>query len=90
MQGHHGTEENVHDRKASPLHPHLRNPQQPCETLEPVDLLAACNIRATRRQGEDVGKGASAGGGAEEDEVGGDTGRGAPRDDAVVLREVGD
>jgi len=62
--GYHGTEENLHDRKTSPLYPHLRNPQQPCKTLEPVHLLTAPNIRATRRQREDVGKGASAGGGA--------------------------
>ena len=81
---------NLHHGKTSPLHPHLRDPKHTRKTLKPANLLAAGEIGATGRQREDVRKGAGAGGGTEEDEVGGDAGRGAPRDDAVVLGEVGD
>ena len=68
----------VHDGKTSPLHPHLRHPKHAGHTLEPADLLATSNIRATRRQCENVREGAGAGGGAQEHEPGGYAGGGAP------------
>ena len=50
----------VHDSKARPLNANLRNPQQSRKTPKCAYLLAAGQVRATGREGEDIGKGEGA------------------------------
>lgn len=80
----------LHDSKTEPLHPDLRDPQQPSRTLKGADRLATRDVCARSWQRDDVGKGACSGCCAEQDKDGRDALGGATTDDAVMLGKVGD
>ena len=77
-----------HEREAYPLHPQLRDAQQPCQAVERFQFLAAGDILAGGREEEDIGKSRSRAGRTEEDEVRRDALRSSSRDDPDMLREV--
>lgn len=63
----------LHDHKASPLNTHLGHAQQARKASEAVNLMATCDIFPAGGKHEDVGEGARAGRGAQENEVRGET-----------------
>lgn len=77
-----------HDSEANPLHPNLRDTQQPSGTLEGANLLAALDVGTRLGQGEDVGELGVCAGDAEKDEVRRDALGCAAGDNTVVLEEV--
>ena len=68
----------------------LKDTEQSCSALKGAELLATADGNARRRDGQNVGEAGSGGSGAQQDKVGRDAFRRAPRDDAVVLGKVGD
>ena len=81
---------NKHECKADPLHSELSYSKKTCNTLKRLELLAAGDVLAGLRQGEDVGEAGGRGCGAQENKPRGNALRGPAGDDSVVLREVGD
>lgn len=80
----------VHEKKASRLHGDLGNAEQAGSAREAVIDGTAKDVGSTCGECQDVGERTRSCCGAEQDEVGRDADRGAPRHDTPMLREVGD
>jgi hypothetical protein len=79
----------AHEEETRPLHADLCNAQNARKAGEAFDLLAARHIGAACGQGQDVGEGAGAARGAEQDEIGRDPVGCAPAYDPDMLGKVG-
>ena len=82
--------ENLHDSKTHPLNTDLSDAQQSSHTIKPAQFFATSQISLASRQRKDVRESTSAGCSAQEDEVRGYAIGGAPDNDTMMLRKVGD